>query len=379
MRWLRGHPVLQAEGLLLVTILISIGCGGAAVALHRAIHLLTHLLHAVWGTMHGGWHPLMIVITPAAGGLVAGLLLYYLVPAARGSGIPQVKLDLAMRRGEIPFKVALGKFITTTVAVGSGGSVGREGPTVQICASIGSTIARWFPLTTAQVRIIVHAASVAGLAAAFNTPSAGLTFVMEEVIGDLNARHLSYLLVAAVGATIMERLPLMLANMTSLVLARWFEPHNVYEAILAANHIYLPSPQDHLLLEDITAAAVMERHPHVVQPETSVAQVAALLEQSHHRGFPVVTPAHSLLGIVTITDVRQALAKGSQDDPVSSIATTANLVVVHPDHTLNWVMQQLGEHEVSLMPVVTRNHPPRLVGTLTRADAIRAFARKKAQ
>jgi CBS domain-containing protein len=123
----------------------------------------------------------------------------------------------------------------------------------------------------------------------------------------------------------------------------------------------------------------MERHPHVVQPETSVAQVAALLEQSHHRGFPVVTPAHSLLGIVTITDVRQALAKGSQDDPVSSIATTANLVVVHPDHTLDWVMQQLGEHEVSLMPVVTRNHPPRLVGTLTRADAIRAFARKKAQ
>jgi len=567
MRWLRGHPVLQAEGLLLVTILSSIGCGGAAVALHRAIHLFTYFLHAVWDTLHGGWHPLMIVMTPAVGGIVAGLLLHYLVPAARGSGIPQVKLDLAMRRGEIPFKVALGKFITTTIAVGSGGSVGREGPTVQICASIGSTIARWFPLTTAQVRIIVHAASVSGLAAAFNTPIAGMTFVMEEVIGDLNARHLSYLLVAAVGATITARLllgntpifevpayalghpaklglyvvlgvlagflsvafirllvwsilrfqamaipeylkpalggvlvglmslslpqvlgigyntvtdalqsrlplwlmaalilgkflatilsyssgtagglfapslfigamlggslaglvdgvshtplvapgafalvgmgavfvgiirtpitsiliifemtndyalilPLMLANMASFVLARWFEPHNVYEAILAANNIYLPSSQDHILLEDITAQEVMERHPQVVQPETPVAQVAALLEQSHHRGFPVVTPAQNLLGIVTITDVRQALAKGLRDESVSSIATTTNLVVVHPDHTLNWVMQQLGEHEVSLLPVVTRSHPPRLLGILTRTDAIRAFARKKAQ
>jgi CBS domain-containing protein len=68
-----------------------------------------------------------------------------------------------------------------------------------------------------------------------------------------------------------------------------------------------------------------------------------------------------------------------RDESVSSIATTTNLVVVHPDHTLNWVMQQLGEHEVSLLPVVTRSHPPRLLGILTRTDAIRAFARKKAQ
>jgi CIC family chloride channel protein len=97
-----------------------------------------------------------------------------------------------MRGGVIPFKVALGKLVTTAVAVGSGGSVGREGPTVQMCASIVSSLARWFPLTTAQLRIMVHTACVSGLAAAFNTPIAGVTFIMEEVIGDLNTRHLSY-------------------------------------------------------------------------------------------------------------------------------------------------------------------------------------------
>jgi CIC family chloride channel protein len=116
---------------------------------------------------------------------VVGLLLQYVTPQARGSGIPQVKLDLAMRGGQIPFQVALSKLVTTAIAVGSGGSIGREGPTVQMCASLGSAIARWFPMTTAQLRIMVHAACVSGLAAAFNTPIAGVTFIMEEVIGDL--------------------------------------------------------------------------------------------------------------------------------------------------------------------------------------------------
>jgi CIC family chloride channel protein len=548
--------------------LISIACGGAAVVLHRGIELITHVVQTLWHTTHGGWRTVLIVMTPAAGGVIAGLLLQYLVPAARGSGIPQVKLDLAMRRGEIPFKVAIGKLIITAIAIGTGGSVGREGPTVQMCASIGSTIARWFPLTTAQIRIIVHAACVSGLAAAFNTPIAGATFVMEEVIGDLNVRHLSYLIVAAVGATIITHmlladtpifdvpayvlghpaelglyvllgllaglvsvafirllvwsiarfqmltvpeylkpalggilvglmalylpqvlgigyetvtdalqsrlpwtimlaltvgkflatilsyssgtagglfapslfigamlggslatsvdvishmrivtpgafalvgmgavfvgiirtpitsiliifemtndyaliLPLMLANMTSFVIARVLEPHNVYDAILAANNIHLPSPQDHVLLDEITAEEVMNRYPKVVQPDMPVREVAALLDQQlHYRGFPVVTPAQGLLGVVTITDVRQALATGLQDTPVDRIATTDNLVYVHPDHTLNWVMQQLGEHEVSLLPVVTRDTPAQLVGVLTRADVVRAFARHKAE
>lgn len=107
--------------------------------------------------------------------------------------------------------------------------------------------------------------------------------------------------------------------------------------------------------------------------------VLQLDQQLHYRGFPVVTPAQGLLGVVTITDVRQALATGLHDTPVERIATTDNLVYVHPDHTLNWVMQQLGEHEVSLLPVVTRETPAQLVGVLTRADVVRAFARHKAE
>jgi CIC family chloride channel protein len=172
-------------------------------------------------------------------------------------------------------------------------------------------------------------------------------------------------------------LPLMLANTTSYVLARFFEPHNVYEAILAANHVHIPSPTDYTLLEDISVEAAMERHPRVVPPEMPVSEVVTMLDESHYHGFPIVSPTKKLVGVVTATDVREALSKGLQDAPVDHIATTENLVSVHPDQPLTWVMQQLGEHEISLLPVVTRSQPPRLLGLLTRADVVRAFARKK--
>jgi CIC family chloride channel protein len=172
-------------------------------------------------------------------------------------------------------------------------------------------------------------------------------------------------------------LPLMLANMTSYSIARVFEPHSVYEAILVANDVHLPSGQDHVLLEELTAGNAMDRQSLMVRPETSVADVAALLEQHASHGVPVVTPDQRLLGIVTLTDVRQALRQELHDKPVESIATITHLISVYPDHTLNWVMQQLGAHEVSLVPVVTRGDPERLVGVLTMADIVRAYARKK--
>jgi chloride channel protein, CIC family len=110
------------------------------VLLHQAIHVVSHMLHGLRSGIDATWYPWVVVCTPAAGGLVVGLLLQYVTPQARGSGIPQVKLDLAMRGGQIPFQVALSKLVTTAIAVGSGGSVGREGPTVQMCASARSQL-----------------------------------------------------------------------------------------------------------------------------------------------------------------------------------------------------------------------------------------------
>src|SRR5687768_6898780 len=94
---LRHHPILQSEVVLFVAIFISVVCGSAAVLLHESILAVTHALHAFGSHIDPTWYPWFVICTPAAGGLIAGLVLQYITPQARGSGIPQVKLDLAMR------------------------------------------------------------------------------------------------------------------------------------------------------------------------------------------------------------------------------------------------------------------------------------------
>ena len=121
----------------------------------------------------------------------------------------------------------------------------------------------------------------------------------------------------------------------------------------------------------------MNRHPPTVRPDLVVSDVAAFLEQSESHGAPAAPPDQRLLGIITLTDVRQAIRQGLHDRPVESIATTGHLISVYPDHTLNGVVQQMGLHEVSLLPVVAHADDERLVGVLTMPDIVRAYAQKK--
>lgn len=126
--------------------------------------------------------------------LIAGLLLRF-CPEAAGSGIPQLKVAFWKDEGRIRLKVGLVKFIAGALSIGGGSSLGREGPSVQIAGAIGSNIAGAMGKNR---RLGTAAGAAAGLAAAFNTPLAGITFVLEELIGDLGSRYLGGLLLASV-------------------------------------------------------------------------------------------------------------------------------------------------------------------------------------
>ena len=89
------------------------------------------------------------------------------------------------------------KFVLGILQIGSGSSLGREGPTVQICAGISSWLARMFSLSTKNQRRMTAVGVAAGIAAAFNAPIAAVTFTLEEVIGDLDQTMLSGVIVAA--------------------------------------------------------------------------------------------------------------------------------------------------------------------------------------
>jgi CIC family chloride channel protein len=130
--------------------------------------------------------------------LIVGWLLNSFCREAAGSGIPQLKLAFWKDFGTVPWRVAWVKFIAGIISLGGGSSLGREGPCVQLAGAVTSNLAGLAGEPKQSRRSAAAAGAAAGLAAAFNTPLAATTFVLEEIIGDLNSRFLGPVLLASV-------------------------------------------------------------------------------------------------------------------------------------------------------------------------------------
>jgi len=195
----------ERQRVLALTVLSGGICGLAAVAFHVGIGQAEALLiDRAISAPRFHWIYLTI-LTPALGGMVVGLALQYWVPGAVGSGVPQVKVAYALRSGQLPFRDAIGKFVLSILQIGAGASLGREGPTVQICAGISSLLARVASLSRQNCRRMASVGVAAGIAAAFNAPISAVTFTLEEIIGDLDQTMLSGVIVAAALAAAVER------------------------------------------------------------------------------------------------------------------------------------------------------------------------------
>jgi len=200
----RSTPT-ERQRVLALTVVSGALCGLVAVAFHVGINKSeAFLIHRALSASGNSWIVLGI-LTPTIGGLFVGLALHYFVPGAVGSGIPQVKFAYAMHAGYVPVRDAIGKFLLGIVQIGSGASLGREGPTVQICAGVSNLLARLASLSRQSQRRMTSVGVAAGIAAAFNAPIAAVTFTLEEVIGDLDQTVLSGIIVAAAIASVVER------------------------------------------------------------------------------------------------------------------------------------------------------------------------------
>jgi CIC family chloride channel protein len=147
----------------------------------------------------------MKVVMPMAGGVVVGLVVSYFASEAKGHGVPEVIQAIALRGGRIRIRVAAAKIFASAVTIGSGGSVGREGPMVQIGSSIGSTVGQLFKIPGANMRTMVGCGAAAGIAATFNAPIAGVLFALEIIIGDFGLLQFSPVVLASVTATTVSR------------------------------------------------------------------------------------------------------------------------------------------------------------------------------
>jgi len=145
------------------------------------------------------------VLIPALGGLLVGIIVHFFAQEAKGHGVPEVMEAVALKNGRMRTRVVFAKALASAICIGSGGSVGREGPIVQIGSAISSAIGRWVKMSGDRLRILVACGAAAGIAATFNAPMAGALFSLEIILSELAALQFIPIIVSSVIATALSR------------------------------------------------------------------------------------------------------------------------------------------------------------------------------
>lgn len=192
--------------MLLLGVLVGVGAGGGAVAFRWLISSFHSLFFDHIASLFWFMGASRVLLLPALGGLLVGLLTYFLAREAKGHGVPEVMEAVAIHGGRIRARVALVKSLASSVCIGSGGSVGREGPIVQIGAGLGSSLAQLLGLGEGRTRTLLAAGAAGGIAATFNAPLAGTFFALEIILGDWEAEYFAPVVASAVSASAVGRL-----------------------------------------------------------------------------------------------------------------------------------------------------------------------------
>lgn len=141
---------------------------------------------------------LYILLIPAIGGLIVGPIIFKGAREAKGHGVPEVMESVFLKGGVIRKRVAFIKALASSITIGTGGPVGREGPIVQIGSSIASSIGQIFQIKENELKVLVGAGAAAGISAAFNAPIAGALFATEIILGNFAITSFAPIIVASV-------------------------------------------------------------------------------------------------------------------------------------------------------------------------------------
>lgn len=193
--------------MLIAALIIGVLAGFCATGIRSLIYLISEISFSGEGTflervISAPWYIKLII--PVIGGAIVGPVIYFLAPEAKGHGVPEVLHAILLKGGYIRPRVAFIKAFTSSVTIGTGGSVGREGPIIQIGASIGSTIAQFFNVPTRRMKTLVGCGAAAGIAAAFNAPVGGALFALEVILMDYSPSKFSPIVIASVMATVVS-------------------------------------------------------------------------------------------------------------------------------------------------------------------------------
>jgi chloride channel protein, CIC family len=149
--------------------------------------------------------PFVVLVVPVIGGLLYGPLVYRFAPEARGHGVPEVMLAVHSNEGRIRGRVPIVKSLASAICIGAGGSVGREGPIVQIGSAIGSGLGQLVDLAADDIRLLVACGAAGGIGATFNAPIAGVFFALELILRRWDTRAFGLVILSGLVATAVGR------------------------------------------------------------------------------------------------------------------------------------------------------------------------------
>ncbi|MGW8144445.1 MAG: chloride channel protein [Anaerolineales bacterium] len=204
-RWLKRRQPSEEVIVFGTALLVGLGAGLGAVVFRYLIKAVEWIGYVWFPSVTSNWGNAYVIIVPAVGGLLVGCLVYFFAREAKGHGVPEVMEAVALRGGRIRPRVAVIKSLASSICIGSGGSVGREGPIVQIGSALGSTLGQALHLSNDRVRNLVACGAAGGIAATFNAPIAGVIFALEIILGEFRLNYFVSVVISSVTASVIGR------------------------------------------------------------------------------------------------------------------------------------------------------------------------------
>jgi chloride channel protein, CIC family len=208
--WLRG----SRGGLFGVALVVGAGSGLGAVGFRYLVYFFTWVAtgHVEFGqqgrvaSAHFPWLGLgFFVVAPVIGGLIYGPLIYRFAREARGHGVPEVMVAVAENGGRIRPQVAVVKATASALCIGAGGSVGREGPIVQIGSALASSLGQLVRMPESRLRVLVACGAAGGIAATFNAPITGVFFGVEVILREFSIEAIFTVMLSAMVADVVSQ------------------------------------------------------------------------------------------------------------------------------------------------------------------------------
>ncbi|MEA1958378.1 MAG: chloride channel protein [Chloroflexota bacterium] len=190
----------------MLSIVVGIGAGFGAWVFWKLIEYCSWFFFKGGATAFGFMGDYYVIVLPLAGGLILGPIIYFFAREAKGEGPPEVMKAIAADKGRIRQRTAVVKIVASSICIGSGGSVGREGPIAQIGASIGSTIGQRFKLNDEWVKTLLLCGAAGGISATFNAPIAGAFFAFEVLQRKARMRNALFIIISSVAACLIANL-----------------------------------------------------------------------------------------------------------------------------------------------------------------------------